>query len=121
MRDITRRLYDYIELIVLPRLASQLGSGWEADGLVLTAPDGRDFAVSLDLLRPPPKLLVRRAPQADTPFDQTPIVEVVATATPKRIAHALQEELCSQCADGSGDSSEVAVSAAESSITSIYT
>lgn len=97
MRDISRRLYDYVELIVLPRVASQLGSGWEADGLALSAPDGTDFAVSLDLLRPPPKLLVRRALQADTPFDQTPIVEMAVTSTPEQIAHALREAGHSAC------------------------
>jgi len=117
MRDISRRLYDYVEVVVLPRVASQLGSGWEADGLVLSTPDGTDFAVSLQLLRPPPKLLIREAPQADVPFVQTPVVEVVATATPEQIAHALREELCSQCDDGSG-SSEVGGSAAEASIDS---
>lgn len=117
MRDITRRLYDYIELIVLPRVASQLGSGWEADGLALSTPDGRDFALCVDLgLRPsdPPKLLVRQPLQPDVPFVQTPFVEVMATATPERIAHALLEGLCSQSGDGSGFA-EVAGSTAKSS------
>ena len=45
------------------------------------------------------------APQADTPFDQTPIVEVVATATPQEIAHALREGLFSRCGDR-GDTSD---------------
>ena len=108
MRDVTRRLYDYVELIVLPRVASQLGSGWEAAGLVLSTPNGRDLAVSIDLgYRPsdPPKLLVRRPLQPELPIEQNPFVEVLATASPHQIAHVLREELCSRCGDR-GDTSD---------------
>ena len=97
--SLNRRLKDHLTLTTMPRVASELGPGWKAEGLRLKGPQGEDFRFDLSGFCDSPALVIYPARRLAKDDEDPDSVSVAPTARPETIARELRAELLPVCAE----------------------
>ena len=92
-RSLNRRLEDHLAYTTVPRVATELGTGWRAEGLRLTGPRGEDLEFDLSGFFGPPELIIYLDRRLEKPADVPTSISVAPTARPETIVRELCAEL----------------------------